>query len=333
MLPRISVVFRNLKKVIKNLPTNISRQDVMTFSIFVVVSTIFWVARSAYEQRDSTYEVMFRIENMPAGAVFTTHIPATLKVTLYDNNIHLSDYGKHSSFRSLSVDFERYADAAGNFRISGAELESLLKNELSSTTQITAITPALIDARFAVTDGKKVPVRLRTQIETKENYKDLPAEFRPDSLLVHAPSYILDTLKCIYTEVVEAKELTDTLHCFVNIDLNVGVKATPDSIEVMIPVNQYVSKTFPQINIRVNDIPQGKHLILFPRQVQLRCLANFAHYNQFSDEDFILSVSYDSLKANPSRQFLPIDIYTPLSSYEVYNIQLSHTQVEYTLEE
>ncbi len=333
MLPRFSIFYKNLKKVIKNLPTNISRQDVVTFSIFVVVSTLFWLARSAYEQRDSTFEVSFRIENMPAGAVFTTHIPTRLKVTLYDNNIHLSDYGKHSSFRSLSVDFERYADAAGNFRISGAELESLLKNELSSTTQITAVTPALIDARFALTEGKKVPVRLHTRLTTKENHKELPAEISPDSVLVHAPSYILDTLKCVHTKVVEADNLSDTLHRFVKIDLNVGVKATPDSIEVLIPVNQYVSKTFPQVNIQVKDLPAGKHLILFPRQVQLRCLANFDHYNRFSDEDFTLSVSYDSLKARPGRLSLPIEIHTPLSDYEVYNIQLSHNEVEFTLEE
>jgi len=305
----------------------------MTFSIFVVVSTLFWLARSAYEQRDSTYEVSFRIENMPAGAVFTTHIPTTLKVTLYDNNIHLSDYGQHSSFRSLSVDFERYADAVGNFRISGAELESLLKNELSSTTQITAVAPALIDARFAVTEGKKVPVRLLTHLTTKDDYKEFPAEIFPDSVVVHAPNFILDTLKYVQTEELAVNGLSDSLRCRVKIDLGIGVKSTPDSIDVLIPVMQYVSKTFPQVNIQVKDLPKGKHLILFPRQVQLRCLANFSHYNRFTDEDFILSVSYDSLKSNHSRQFLPIDIYTPLSSYEVYNIQLSHNEVEFTLEE
>lgn len=333
MLPRIFVAYRNIKKVIKFLPKIINKQDVMTFSIFVVVSTVFWVAQSAYEQSDSTYEVTFKIENVPAGAVFTTHIPSTLKVTLYDNNMHLSNYGKNSSFRSLTVDFERYADAAGNFRISGAELQSLLKNDLNSTTQITGISPGLIDARFALTEGKKVPVHVSTRLTTKENYKDYPAEITPDSVIVHAPSYILDTLRSVRTERIEASELSDTLHCYVKMDLGVGVKATPDSVEVLVPVIQYVSKTFPNINIQVKDLPAGKHLILFPRQVQLRCLANFDHYNRFSDDDFVLSVSYDSLKANPNRQFLPIDIYTPLSSYEVYNIQLSHFQVEYTLEE
>lgn len=321
-----------IQKVINTLST-INRRDVVTFSIFVAVSFVFWTVRSAYEQSDSTYEVTLNIEEMPVGAVFTTHIPSTLKVTLYDNNIHLIQYGKNSKFRQLTVDFNRYADAAGNFRISGAELQSLLLNELSSTTQITAISPALIDARYALTEGKKVPVRLRADISTLDNHKDFDPILEPESVLVHAPSYILDTLTCITTQWVKAHNISDTLFSRVSLNMGVGVKATPDSISLTIPVMQYVSKTIQNVKIRVNGLPAGKKLILFPRQVDLHCLANFSHYNRFSSEDFILSVSYDSLLYKPERQFLPISVYTPLSSSEVYNIQLSINEVEFSLEE
>ena len=323
---------RFIQKVISTLST-INRRDVVTFSIFVAVSFVFWTVRSAYEQSDTTYEVKLSIENMPAGAVFTTHIPASLKVTLYDNNIHMVRYGKSSNFRRLTVDFNRYADAAGNFRISGAELQSLLMNELSSTTQITAISPALIDARYALTEGKKVPVRLLSEITTLGNHKNFEAELQPESVLVHAPSYILDTLSCINTHWIKANNISDSLFCRVGLNLGVGIKATPDSVDVTIPVMQYVNKTIPNIRIRVKDLPAGKKLILFPRQVDLQCLANFSHYNKFTSEDFILSVSYDSLLIKPERQFLPISIYTPLSTAEVYNIQLSTDEVEFSLEE
>lgn len=323
---------KSIQKVINTLPS-VNRRDVVTFSIFLAVSCFFWGVRSAYEQSDSTYEVSFRIENIPTGAVFTTHIPSTLKVTLYDNNIHLSNYGKTSSFRTLTVDFGRYADVAGNFRISGAELKSLLLNELSSSTQITAISPALIDARYALTDGKKVPVRLDYHVSVEGNYKDFPPVVTPDSVLVHAPSYILDTLQYISSDYLKRSHLKDSLQCRLALKLGVGVKASPDSVDVLIPVRQYVTKMFAAVPIQVNDLPAGKKLILFPRQVELSCLANFSNFSHFSVEDFTLSVSYDSLKANPSRQFLPIQIYTPLSSSEVYNIRLSTNQVEFSLEE
>lgn len=321
-----------IQKVIDTLST-IDRRDVVTFSVFLAVSFVFWTVRSASEQDDQTHEVTLCIEDMPAGAVFTTHIPSTLKVTLYDDHWHLRQYGKNSSFRQLNVDFNRYADAAGNFRISGAELQSLLMNELSSTTQITAISPALIDARFALTKGKKVPIRLVADITTLDNHKNFDAELKPDSVLVHAPNYILDTLTHIDTRKLKAYNLADSFQTYVELNLGVGVKATPDSIYVVIPVNQYVSKTIRNIPIRIKKLPAGKKLVLFPRQVDLMCLANFNHYNRFTSEDFVVSVSYDSLLYKPDRQFLPLSVSTPLSDAEVYNIQLSTYEVEFSLEE
>ena len=309
------------------------RRDVVTFSVFLVVSAIFWVVRSAQEQHDATYEVALHIENMPTGAVFTTHVPTTLKVTLYDNNIHLIDYGKGSSFRSLTVDFNRYADLAGNFRISGAELQSLLLNELSSTTQITAMSPALIDARYALTEGKKVPVRLQTDITTAGDYRDFAPELFPDSVLIHAPSSILDTLRYVNANTLRAHDLKDSLYATVGMELGVGVKATPDSIKVLIPVIHYVRRDIKDVDIQTRGVPAGKRLILFPRQVNLQCLANYSHYHQVTREDFELFVSYDSITANPDRQFIPISIYTPLNSTIVYNIRLSVSDVEFTLEE
>ena len=322
---------KSIKKVIRFLPT-IGRQDVMTFSVFVVVSFIFWMVQSGYEKSDSTYYVKLHIENMPTGAVFTTHIPASLKVTLYDNNVHLVNYGGKKGFNSLTVDFNRYADVAGNFRISGAELTSLLMNELSSSTQITAISPALIDARYALTDGKKVPVHLNGSFYTRGNYKNFAPQLYPDSVLVHAPNSILDTLTRIESNTILYSDLKDTLRCKIGLNLGLGVKATPDSIQLVVPVMQYVNKTFQQIPIQVTGLPANKRLILFPRQVSLQCLANFSHYNQYTAEQFKVTVAYDSLLANPNRKFLPLSVQTTLDEYEVYNLKLSQSEVEFSLE-
>lgn len=321
-----------IKKVFNTLP-DINRRDVLTFFVCVVISAVFWAVQSAYHLTDTTLTVSLHIEGQPAGAVFTTHVPSELKVTLYDNNWHLLRYGSHSSIRTLTVDFNRYADVAGNFRISGAELQSLLLNALSSTTQITAISPALIDARYAVTEGKRVPVYLNASFTTRGNFKDFMPEVYPDSVLVHAPKYILDTLTCICTAPFQAIALSDTLRTRLPLEVNVGVKSTPDSIDLVVPVIQYVEKTFQSIPIRVEGLPSGKNLVLFPHTVQMTCLANFNHYNQFTPDDFTFTVSYDDVRRDPNRQFIPVTLYTPLSDTEVYGIRFTPAEVEFTLEE
>ncbi|MBQ0056958.1 MAG: hypothetical protein KBT20_04800 [Bacteroidales bacterium] len=321
-----------IRKVFDTLP-NINRRDVVTFLVCLLVSAFFWVAQSAYLKSDKTITVALRIEGQPEDAVFTTHVPSQLKVTLYDNNIHLLKYSsKSSGVRLLTVDFGRYADVAGNFRISGAELQSLLLNELSSTTQITAISPALIDARYALTKGKKVPVALQSNITMHGNFRDFTPSITPDSVLIHAPNFILDTLSCVYTEPLMAMDLQDTLTSRVPLVLNVGVRATPDSVDVLVPVNQYVEKRFESVPIRVNGLPSDVQMVLFPHTVSMTCLANFRNYNKFTADDFVFSVSYDDVRADQSRQYLPVSFQTLLSDMEVYGVRFEPHEVEFSIE-
>lgn len=137
-----------LKKVTSILPF-LNRRDTVTFFVFVIIAAFFWAVQTAHQQHDSHFEVELIIENQPADVVFTTPPPETLTITLYDNNLQLFNYQYKDV--TLKVDFDHYADVMGNFRISGAELQSLLLNNLSSTTKITAISPAYIDAHFAYT--------------------------------------------------------------------------------------------------------------------------------------------------------------------------------------
>ena len=324
---------KDIKSIRDTLLRKVSQRDVRIFAVCLVLASFFWYERTSTEQSDATLHVDFEIENLPAGTVFTSAIPTSLEVTLYDSNEKLQTYKGKSDRLRLTVDFRRYSDIMGNFQISGAELQSLLLNHLESTTQVTAIQPASISATFTETDGRRVPVRLHTQLTVRDNYKDFPPELLTDSVLVHAPHFILDTLRCIDTHLLRADNLDDTLRATVALNLHLGIKATPDSVRVVIPVMQYVSKTFDNVIIQVKDLPAGKRLILFPRQVSLKCLANFGHYQQFSADDFIVSVSYDSLRNCPWRATLPLQVYTPLSSYEVSDIRLSADEVEFTLEE
>lgn len=325
----------NLNSWIKNVTDTLphfNRRDVVTFAVCLVISTAFWFAATAYQKRDATFYVKLNIEGQPASAVFTTHVPTELKVTLYDTNSHLLSYSYQSSLKTLTVDFARYADVAGNFRISGAELQSLLLNNLKSTTQITAISPALVDARYAMTQGKKVPVRLSGVYTAADNHRDYAPILSPDSVTIHAPSYILDTLRCIYTLPLCHYGLKDTLRLRQPIDLAVGVKATPDTIGIVLPVVQYVEKVLNHIPIIATDLPQGKSLTLFPREASVRMLATFERYHDIQASDFRLTVSYDSIHSE-RQQFLKVALDCQYDSTILQGIRITPQQVEYSIEE
>lgn len=308
-----------------------SRKEVLTFLLFVLVSGFFWIVQTSREETASEFMVTLKIENQPQGMVFTTHIPNELKVTITDINSRLLNYSVNDRLTSLSVDFDRYADAIGNFRISAAELQSLLREKLFSSTKITAVSPSLIDARFAVTEGRKFPVLVKGPYIPAENYRMRKLIIQPDSVIINAPNAVLDTLQCVYTVASPHYNLRDTIIETLALDLSLGVKATPAEVKVTVPVTQYVEKVFDNIVVKTQDLPKNKRLLIFPYAVRLSCLVDFHQYRDLTEDDFDVFVSYDSI-ANADGHHLPIVIRYKDSNTQITNIQTHPQTVEYILE-
>ncbi len=308
-----------------------SRKEVLTFLLFVLVSGFFWIVQTSREETASEFMVELIIEDQPQGMVFTTRIPPSLKVTITDTNARLLNYSVNDRLKSLSVNFERYADAIGNFRISAAELQSLLRERLFSSTQITAVSPSLIDARFALTEGRKFPVVVSGVYVPADNYRLRPMIIEPDSVIINAPNMVLDTLNFVYTVAASHYDLRDTLTETLPLELPIGVKATPASVKVTAPVAQYVEKVFDNLVVNTTNLPNGKRLLIFPYSVRLSCFVDFHHYRQLTEEDFDISVSYDSIATSDGRH-LPILIKYKDDPTLVTNIQIYPQKVEYILE-
>lgn len=309
-----------------------NRREVLTFLLFVLVSFIFWMVQTAREETVAEYYVDLRIEDQPQDMVFTTHIPDQLRVAVEDNNLNLLNYATGNRLRTLIVDFDRYADATGNFRISAAELQSLIRTDLNSTTRITSISPSLIDARFAQTEGRKFPVRVHGNYIPADNYRLRPLIVKPDSVIINAPTAVLDTMQFAYTVHTIHSDLRDSLREELSLDLPLGVKATPSAVFVTAPVAQYVERVFDNVPIRTINVPRGRTLTIFPYSASISCLVDFDMYAQLHESDFELLIDYDSI-TSPTQTRLPIQVIYRGPDQEVTNITSSPRQAEFIIEQ
>lgn len=308
-----------------------NKREVLTFLCFVLISTVFWMALSAYQDSDRTYTVHLRIENQPASYVFTTYVPEELQVTVVDKNMDLMRFNYSRDLDSLKVDFSRYADASGNFRISGAELQSLLLGHLASSTQITAIQPALIDARFAVTEGKMIPVQLNADLIPATNYRIHTAVLSPDSVWVHAPSSILDTLTCINTKFIKGYAIDKPIDQDIELDLPIGLKATPASVMLNIKVINYVEKEVRDLPIKVLNVPEHTTVEVFPNKARISCLIDFDNFRSLTPEIIEVSVDYADILSRDQRK-LPVDAFlSRLDNETVTNMKVWPDSVEFVI--
>lgn len=308
-----------------------NRREVLTFLLFVLLSAFFWIVQTAREDNVAEYQVDFIIEDQPQDMVFTTHVPSQLRVAIEDNNMNLLRYAYDNRLRRLAVNFDRYADATGNFRISAAELQSLIRTELNGSTRITSISPTLIDARCAQTEGRKFPVRINGRFEPEPNYRIRPSVLQPDSVIINAPNAVLDTLTCVFTEKAERYGLRDTLQLSLSLDLPLGVKATPSVVSATVPVSQYVERVFEGKRIRVLNEPRGRQLTIFPYAASIKCLVDCHYYWTLQEADFDVTVDYDSITSDTLR-YLPIRVVYKGADQEVTNVSISPARVEFLIE-
>lgn len=322
-LRRVNVSFRRVK-----------RREVLTFLLFVAIAAFFWTVQTAREETVQEFVVMLEVTDQPQDMVFTTHVPSQLRVSLSDTNARLFNYGYNHRLQTLSVDFERYADAMGDFRISAAELQSLLSDQLMPTSRVVSVNPSLIDARFAQTEGRRFPVRLSGVYLPADNHRMHAITIVPDSVIINAPSSVLDTLRFVSTLDSCHWDLTDTLTQRLALDLPIGVKATPSHVTVTVPVVQYVEKVFDNVVVQVTDVPDGHRLVVFPYAVRLSCLADFTSFRTITADMFRVTVSYADLPAAAPtpNAFLPIHVTYQGPSEAVTNVSVFPAQAEYVAE-
>jgi len=322
----------NFVRKVNVLIHRLKRGEVGTFLIFVAMAVFFWLVQTAREETASEFIVKFDVEAQPQDMVFTTHVPEELKVTISDTYSQLLNYRINNRLDSLSVNFERYADVLGNFRISAAELQSLLMSDLESSTRVVSVIPSLIDARFAQTEGRKYPVKLSGTYTPAENHRIRPIIIQPDSIVINAPAAVLDTMEYVYAIHESQQNMTDTIEEVLSLALPIGVKATPSKVKVLIPVAQYVEKNIQQVEVKVLKEPANRHLVVFPYSVNLTFLVDFESYRDITPNDFLVSVNYDSILGQGNEGKLPISVSYVGPPEIVTNVQISPKTAEYVIE-
>lgn len=323
IIRRVNVLFRRS-----------NRREMLTFLAFTGLALFIWMVLAYQEQSTQEYQVALRIINQPQDNVFTTFVPTELRVTLADTNGHLFTYQYDEDIKQLEIPFDRYADASGDFRVSAAELKSLLSEKLPGNTQIVQVSPTLLDAKFALTEGRKFPVVLSNHYLPTDNYRIHQICIEPDSVVINAPSSVLDTLRCVYATASEnIDQLRDTLTETLTLDLPLGVKATPNHVHVTVPVSRFVEKVLTGVELKVLNEPRGLHLVVFPYITQVTCLVDFDYYRQISPTDFEVVVDCPDKVKQGQHGHLPIRIgYKGEDNEAVTHIQVKPEMAEYVVE-
>lgn len=302
-------------------------RDILLYLVFVIISFAFWAILSLNNLIQDNYKVRFRITGIPQGVTMINDYPREFNVTVKNNGYVLLKYMIGDN-PEITVDFKEYANGNGQILISRQELEDMLVAEFGSGTSIVSFSPESLSIKYTSLPGKKVPVEI---------FGDYVANFQyvvngeivavPDSVTIYSDAGNLSAINKVRTEKIISRNLTDSLYVKIAIQNIKDVRAVPDSVDVMIPVEPLVTKRS-SIPVIVKNLPENVSVVVFPSSVQVSYLLPMSLYNDRLDDKFEASVDYGDIQGNKAK--LPVRIEIAPEIYQ--NIQLETDSVEYVIE-
>lgn len=243
-------------------------KSVLLYTFFVVISTIFWCFITFNQDIQQDISLKVELVGCPDNITFIDDMPSSLNVTLRDRG---SAFVKSiiSSSPTIVLKFSDYNDATTEtFKVNATKMRAAVKAAVSRTASIVSINPDVINIKYTTSAGRRVAVKFDVDISAAPGYVQfgkIIAE-EGDSVTIYADNKLLSAIHDVYTYHVDAESLTDTLRRAVNIAPISGVKVVPNTLHLVIPVEQLVVCN-DTIDIVPSNVPTGISVIPYPSSV------------------------------------------------------------------
>lgn len=290
----VKYIYLRISKKMKDFLLSEKSREFLVFLFFLFIAGGFWLIQTLNNDYEAEFTIPVRLRGVPDNVVITSEPSSELHIKVKDKGTVLLNYMLGKSFFPVNLEFADYKRANNHLRIYTSEFEKKILNQLNVSTRILSIKPDTLEYIYSTGKSKQIPVRLRGKVSADRQYYISDTIYAPDSVLVYAPSRILDTITVAYTQKLDLEDVSDTLKQRIALLPVKGAKFVPNSIELMLPVDIYTEKTV-EVPLYGVHFPEDKVLRAFPSKVQVTFQVGLSRFSSIKASDFVLEVPYEEL--------------------------------------
>lgn len=265
-------------------------------SLCVLISIVLWFTLSMRNTYTVQFEIPTQVVNVPEDMALTEKPPATVQVQLQGEGIDL--FGMQFNRPTVQINAEQ----------DQVDFDALMST-LPEDVSYRSVSPQIFNLQKERRTSKKIPVRLRGQIETSAARELLyPPRLEPDSILVSGARSILDSLTYWPTVPVIEEDLRDSLHMEVLLsDTLSGLVNSSNTKVVLTAVARSFTEGIRQFQVQVTGVPSDQRYVsLEPDVVTVRYRVPVGLYDAAEQAaDFFATVSYDEIRADTTGRVTP----------------------------
>ncbi|NDV57098.1 CdaR family protein [Bacteroides sp. 519] len=296
MIDRRKVIYtlRNVYQNIKDSLESTKGREFLIFLFFFFVAGAFWLLQTLNDEYETEITVPVQLKNVPDNIVITSEPTSELHIKVKDKGTVLLNYRLSKNFFPVTLDYNDYRGTNNRVRVLAPEYEREIQRQLNASTRLLSINPDTLEYIYATGIAKSVPVKFNGRAVAGREYYITDTIFSPDSVIVYAPSSILDTIKAAYIEEVFLEDISDTLKTDAPLISIHGAKFLPNTTKLTLPVDIYTEKTV-EVPIYGINFPADKVLRTFPSKVQVTFKLGISRYKEVTGDFLSINISYKDL--------------------------------------
>ena len=268
------------------------RRDVLTFLLFVVIATLVWYGHAMQSVRNTRVPVLIQYTGKPdAIGLKDPGLPDTVMIEVRDAGARLNTY--HRDPLHLTIDLHSYIHGEkGRIYIPSDALRRSISDILQGTSRLIETQPEDITCDFFTEQEKSVLLVFRGDLKTANEYQIIgqPTLARK-RMKIFGDEKTLSAIDTLYTEPQDLSEVSDTMRVRCAIEVPQGVRAEEDSVELCIIAERFTEKKF-TIPVHIKGVPEGYHIRLFPKEVEVSVRVGMNHFSQVKANDIHATCAY-----------------------------------------
>ncbi|MDR0745917.1 MAG: YbbR-like domain-containing protein [Mediterranea sp.] len=325
----IVLFYSRLSKKIKDFLLSKQSREFFVFLLFFFIAGAFWLLQTLNDDFEAELTMPVRLRGVPNSIVITSELPSELKVRVKDKGVALLNYAIARNFYPVNLEFNDYKGANNHIKIYVAEFEKKIRSQLNASTHLLSVHPDTLEYIYSTGKSRYVPVKLQGKVTSDRQYYIPDTLYNPDSVLVYAPSALLDTISYAYTEKFILERISDTIIYKAAIRPVRGAKFVPNSVELIFPVDIYTEKTV-EVPLIGTNFPADKTLRTFPSKVKVTFQVGMSKFKDIEAENFAIRIPYEDLLRLQSDKYKVTLKTIPIG---VSHIRISPEEIDFLIEQ
>lgn len=282
------------------------RKKILVFSVFLVISIFIWLLTAMGKSYTTTMEYPVEYSDFPDNKVVVGELPEHLDLRVNAHGYALLRYKLSKrpvpiSFRVSSYALTSSGEQSSTAYILTRYLKDQISSQLPQELQLLDIKPDTLQFLIGERSTRMLMIKPDLHFELEKQFTTVDGVvLEPDSIEIHGPDVILDTLQFISTERKDLGQLSRSYSEDLRLIILPGLETNVRKVSCFIKLEKFTEMEI-TVPVEVLNLPDSMSVQAFPSRIKLTCNVGLSKYERIDRELFRAVVIFPGTEKLPDR--------------------------------